>query len=225
PGDEAAGAAEPAEDVVADDGELLRGRRARRAGAGELSLGGVSDVGARACDAGRGRHALVGIGGQARGLVERPAAALLHETQVGGGVLDEPHAIEDDAAVDAVHVEHDSEQHADAGDGGGELAELAADVLQREVHGAAPDPDVRSTAMRTMASVSMAKRSGGVSKATLTSSSRVAGSDWREMRATRPAYVSPLLRRIVAGRPGSTWATSASSIRPETQRVAGSTSR
>ena len=48
--------------------------------------------------------------------------------QVGGGILDQPDAVEDVAAVDAVHHQHDGEQHAHADDGGDELADVAADV-------------------------------------------------------------------------------------------------
>src|SRR3989304_1250150 len=51
----------------------------------------------------------------------------------------------------------------------------------------------------TSASWSIAKRSGGASNATFTSSSRVAASDCRAMRATLPDSVSPGRRRMLAG--------------------------
>jgi hypothetical protein len=65
---------------------------------------------------------------QARGLIERAAAAVFHDPQVGRGVFDQPDTVEDIAAVDAVHHQHDREQHAHAHDGGEELAEVPARI-------------------------------------------------------------------------------------------------
>ena len=79
--------------------------------------------------------------------------------------------------------------------------------------------------MLTSASWSIEKRAGGASNATFTSSSRVAASDWRETRATRPAYSSPLRRTMRAGMPSRTRPASASSMRAATHSVAGSTRR
>ena len=69
----------------------------------------------------RGGHALPGAGGQARRFVERPAAATFDDPEVGAGVLDQPDAVGDVAAVDAVHHQHDGQQqrHGDDGGGGG----------------------------------------------------------------------------------------------------------
>ena len=70
----------------------------------------------------------------------------------------------------------------------------------------------------------MAKRSGTLSKATCTSSSRVAASDCRAMRATLPGSTSPLRSRMLATCPGRTRPTTASSTRVATHSERGSTS-
>lgn len=71
----------------------------------------------------------------------------------------------------------------------------------------------------------MAKRAGGTSNATLTSSSRVAASDWRPMRATSPGTVSPVRMRMLAAWPTATRPTTDSSTRIAIHSVAGSTIR
>jgi hypothetical protein len=86
-------------------------------------------------------------------------------------------------------------------------------------------PAAPPVSIDTCASWSIAKRAGGVSNATLTSSSRVAASDWRAMRATVPDNVSPLRSRIAAFCPVCTRPTTDSSTRIAIHKVAGSTRR
>jgi hypothetical protein len=128
---EPAGRAQPAEDVVADHGELRSGS----AGSIQRPLGRVHHHGARRAHARRSRHPAPGVGGDARGLVEGAAPAALDHPQVGRGVLDQPDAVLDVAAIDAVHDQHDGQQHRDTRDGGEELAEVAPDFLEGEFHG------------------------------------------------------------------------------------------
>ncbi len=86
-------------------------------------------------------------------------------------------------------------------------------------------PRSSPAAIATSASWSIANRGSGASNATFTSSSLVAASPWREIRATFPLTVSPVRRRIAAGMPTLTRPTTDSSIRAATHKVAGSTMR
>lgn len=69
----------------------------------------------------------------------------------------------------------------------------------------------------------MAKRCGTASKATCTSSSRVAASDCCAMRATLPGKPSPFRNRMRATWPGCTRPTTDSSTRVATHSDFGST--
>jgi len=96
PAHDPARTAQPAEDVVAEDRELLIRST-------DLALRGVGDERARSCDTRCRGDALVRISGNTRRFVERTAPAALHDPEVGRRVLDEPYAVGDVALVDPVH--------------------------------------------------------------------------------------------------------------------------
>ena len=87
------------------------------------------------------RDGFARIAGNARGFGEGSARAGFDDPEVDLVAAHDGQRVDDDAAIDADHGQHDAEQQAETDAGQHEAKQIVADVAPGEIHGAASARD------------------------------------------------------------------------------------